>query len=71
MVGGHIGSSPSSRYAAPALRFGRFAMTAPFRRGVVASMIVAERTGPAGRLRAATIMETKSLSRAQGVKARA
>jgi hypothetical protein len=35
MAGGHIGPSPSSRYAAPPLRFGRYAMTAPFRCGKV------------------------------------
>ena len=66
MAGVHIGPSPSSRFAAPALRCGRCAMTAPFRCGVFVSMIFAERSRPAGPACAAKIMETKSLSRAQG-----
>ncbi len=46
-VGGHIGPSPSSRFAAPPLRYGRYAMTAPFRCGGFVSMIFAERSRPA------------------------
>jgi hypothetical protein len=34
-VGGHIGPAPSSRFAAAALRFARFAVTAPRRCGEV------------------------------------
>jgi hypothetical protein len=45
-IGSHIGSSPSSRYAAATLRFARFAVTAPFRRGAFVSMIVAVRSRP-------------------------
>jgi hypothetical protein len=42
---GPIGPPPSSRCAAAALRFARFAVTAPVRCGGFAFMIVAERTG--------------------------
>ena len=59
-------ASPSSRCAAPSLRYGRFAVTAPLRCGGVVSMIFDERSRPAGPARSTKIMETKSLSRAQG-----
>ena len=39
-------ASPSSRCAAPPLRFGRYAMTAPLRCGGVVSMIFDERSRP-------------------------
>ena len=48
---GHIGSSPSSRCAAAALRFARSAVTAPLRCGVCVSMVFIERGRPRGRLR--------------------
>jgi hypothetical protein len=66
LPGGHIGPPPSSRFAAAPLRFGRFAVTAPFRCGGFASMVVAAQAGPQGRLCSAKTMEAKSLSRAQG-----
>jgi hypothetical protein len=45
MAGGHIGASPSSRYAAASLRFARSAVTATRRRGGFVCMIFVERTG--------------------------
>jgi hypothetical protein len=65
LAGGHIGASPSSRYAAATLRYARFAVTATRRCGGFVFMIFVEQAGPAGRLRSTKIMKTKSLSRAE------
>jgi hypothetical protein len=66
MAGGHIGASPSSRYAAATLRYARSAVTATGRCGDLVFMIFVERSRPAGPARSSKIMETESLSRAEG-----
>ncbi len=48
---GHIGPSPPSRYAAAPLRFARFAVTAPFRCGVLFSRSLFSKAGPTPYLR--------------------
>lgn len=44
-MGGHTGPSPSSDCAAPSLRSGRFAMTAPVRCGQGSSMSLLRKDG--------------------------
>ena len=44
-----IGPSPSSRFAAPPLRYGRYAMTAPSRRGILPPCSLLREAGPQGR----------------------
>ena len=64
-AGGHIGPSPSSRFAAAALRFARFAVTAPLRCGQSHPWSLLREAGPQGRLPAAKTMKANSLSRAE------
>jgi hypothetical protein len=66
MAGGRIDASPSSRYAAAALRFARSAVTATRRCGGFVCMIFVERSRRAGPAHSTKIMQTKSQSRAQG-----
>jgi hypothetical protein len=48
-IRGHAATAPSSGFAAPALRFGAFGVTAPCRRGSLHPCPFGERTRPAGR----------------------
>jgi hypothetical protein len=58
---GHIGPSSSSCYAAPPLRFGRFAVTTPLRCGLFAFMVFAAQRRLDSRSCAARTMLRESL----------
>jgi hypothetical protein len=62
---GHAAPSPSSGCAAPALRFGRFAVTAPDRRGRGLSSRVADEGRPMAAIHQQRDLQTKRQRRAE------